>query len=137
MHSHSMPTIGHARQHALDGLRLLALMFMAGAAMAQTSPAFGPVGASPSAPADDIPLADYLGLLRQIAPAAEAGARDYLAARQWHCGQQPSTAELRQAMAGDGGDSVLMGLIRAAQSGDQAARRQLVRQMRCPAGASR
>jgi hypothetical protein len=29
---------------------------------------------------EDMPLADYLGLLRQIAPAAEAGAKDYLAA---------------------------------------------------------
>lgn len=109
-------------------------------AVAQTSPAHGPLPTTPrqaAASGDDIPLADYLGLLRQIAPAAEDGARTYLAAARLRCGRELNTAELRLAMAQHGGDPVLMGLIRAAHAKDQAARQQLVAQVQCPAGGSR
>jgi len=108
-------------------------------ALAQTSPAHGPLAPSPPAAAsgDDIPLADYLGLLQQVAPAAEVGARTYLAAARLRCGQELNTAELRRAMAQDGGDPVLMGLIRAAHSKDRGARHQLVAQVRCPNGGPR
>lgn len=111
-------------------------------AMAQTSPAHGPLPASPTPPqavafGDDMPLADYLGLLRQIAPAAEEGARTYLAAARLRCGRELNTAELRRAMAQDGGDPVLMGLIRASHSKDRGARQQLVAQVRCPDGGPR
>jgi hypothetical protein len=49
---------------------------------------------------DDMPLADYLGLLAQISPAAHEGAQAYLQAFQQRCGRPVRTAELRRAMAG-------------------------------------
>ena len=77
------------------GLLLAILAAASNPGRAQTSPAFGPVSTpSTAAPADDMPLADYLGLLRQIAPAAEQGARTYLAAAQLRCGRAPTTTEL-------------------------------------------
>lgn len=112
---------------------LLAQALAASTALAQTSPAFGPV-ASPSVavPADDVPLADYLGLLRQIAPAAEQGARTYLAAVQLRCRRALTTAELRRALSDGDGHPALMGLIRAAHLQDTAARDRLVAQVPCP-----
>ena len=80
---------------------------------------------------DDMPLADYLGLLRQIAPAAEAGTKDYLAAFERRCGRTLSTTELRRAMSQGDGDPVLMGLIRASYQRDSAAREQLAGQIVC------
>ncbi len=88
-------------------------------------------------PSDNVPLADYLGLLRQIAPAAEAGARDYLAAFARRCGRPLTPAELRRAMADGAGDPALMGLIRANHLGDTAGREQLAGQIRCPGQATR
>lgn len=88
-------------------------------------------------PSDEVPLADYLALLRQIAPAAEAGARDYLAAFVHHCGRPLTPAELRRAMADGDGDPALMGLIRANHLGDTAGREQLAGQIRCPGKAAR
>jgi hypothetical protein len=99
---------------------------------AQTSPAFGPLpAASGQAAAEDIPMADYLALLRQIAPAAEDGARTYLAATRLRCGREPSTGELRRAMSEGDGDPTLIGLIRAAQARDAAARARLLAQFSC------
>ena len=97
------------------------------AVLAQTSPARGPLAA-----AEDIPMADYLALLRQIAPAAEDGARQYLALMQLHCAQAPTTEVLRRAISREGGDPVLMGLIRASQQQDMGARQRLARQFQCP-----
>jgi hypothetical protein len=106
---------------------LAALAAMGGTvALAQTSPARG----APASP-DDVPLADYLGLLGQIAPAAEAGARDYLSAYQTRCGRTIGSAELRRAMTQGEGDPVLMGLIRANHLQDAAARTQWTQQVRC------
>ena len=87
--------------------------------------------------ADDMPLADYLGLLRQIAPAAEAGTKDYLAAFERRCGRALTATELRQAMSDGDGDPVLMGLIRASHLRDTAARERLAGQVRCPARGAR
>ncbi len=98
-------------------------------ACAQTSPAQGNL-----ASADDMPLADYLGLLRQIAPAAEDGAKAYLAAFRQRCGRTVSTAELRRAISDGQGDPVLMGLIRASQLRDAHAREQWLARLRCPVG---
>lgn len=111
-------------------------------ASAQTSPARGPLPTAPSASrtpslGDEMPLSDYLGLLRQIAPAAEDGARTYLAAARLRCGRELNTADLRLAMSQDAGDPVLMGLIRAAHTKDPSARQQLVAQVRCPQGGAR
>ena len=104
----------------------------------QPPPARGPIHGTPTTPRiDDMPLADYLGLLRQIAPAAEAGAKDYLAAFEQRCGRALTTIELRQAMSAGDGDPVLMGLIRASHLRDSAARERLAGQIRCPAGRAR
>ena len=115
------------------------------AAWAQYAPAGAPLPgqqASPSvtqgvAPSDNLPLADYLALLHQIAPAAEAGARDYLAAFARRCGRPLTPAELRRAMADGDGDPALMALIRANHLGDSAGREQLAGQIRCPGQATR
>lgn len=110
-------------------------------ALAQSSPARGPINGAQSiqhAPrSDDIPLADYLALLQQIAPAAEDGAKDYLAAFAHRCGHALTTAELRSAMSEGNGDPVLMGLIRARQLQDSAAREQLAAQIHCPGRGTR
>ena len=88
-------------------------------------------------PSDHVPLADYLALLRQIAPAAEAGARDYLAAFARRCGRPLTPAELRRAMADGDGDPALMALIRANHVGDPTGREQLAGQIRCSGKAAR
>ena len=80
---------------------------------------------------DDMPTEDYLGLLRQIAPAAEAGARTYLAAHSARCGYPLNTAALRRAVADGPGDPALMGMIRAAQVKDQAAMQRLAQAVIC------
>lgn len=110
---------------------LIALMSFS-SAQAQTSPARGAISAE-----GEMPMADYLALLQQIAPAAADGAKVYLGAYRLQCGRTLSTVELRHALAREGGDPVLMGLIRAGQQQDLAARSQLVRQIRCPAGGAR
>ena len=60
------------------------------------------------------------------APAAESGARTYLAALRLRCGRALTTAELRQAVSEGEGNPALMGLIRAAHQKDSAARDRLV-----------
>ena len=120
------------------GLLLAILAAASNPGRAQTSPAFGPVSTpSTAAPADDMPLADYLGLLRQIAPAAEQGARTYLAAAQLRCGRAPTTTELRQALSEGDGHPALLGLIRAAHQQNTAARDRWIAQIPCPRGAAR
>ncbi|MCL1961829.1 MAG: hypothetical protein FWG56_08690 [Desulfovibrionaceae bacterium] len=97
---------------------------------AQTSPAHGPIAADA-----EMPMADFLALLRQIAPAVEQGAKVYLGAYQLQCGRALGAAELRHALAREGGDPVLLGLIRAAQQQDSAARLHLIPQIQCTADA--
>ncbi|WP_431257679.1 hypothetical protein ACQ859_16130 [Roseateles chitinivorans] len=127
---------------------LIALCASANAAFAQSSPAFGALTREdPPAPSmstnafagdvDAMSLADYLGLLRQISPAAEQGARDFLAAFLLRCGREMTTPELHRSFAGTAGDPVLMGFIRAAQRQDPSDRRDLTRYLRCSAGAAR
>lgn len=115
------------------------------AAWAQTPQAATPLPGHPVSaqvtqgvqPSDHVPLADYLALLRQIAPAAEVGARDYLAAFVQRCGRPLTAAELRRAMADGDGDPALMALIRANYLSDTAGRERLAGQIRCPAKAAR
>lgn len=80
---------------------------------------------------DDMPLADYLGLLSQIAPAAEQGARAYLQAFQQRCARPLPSAALRQAMSDGDGDPVLMAMIRASHLRDATALARLGQQIRC------
>ena len=101
----------------------------------QTSPARGPLPKS-DAHADEMPLDDYLGLLQRIAPAAEAGARAYLAVFQRRCGRPMRTSELRRALSQGDGDPVLLGLIRANHLRDAAGEEQWAQQVRCPGGST-
>ncbi|WP_083953464.1 hypothetical protein [Thauera butanivorans] len=101
----------------------------------QTSPAHGALPKS-DAYADEMPLDDYLGLLQRIAPAAEAGARAYLAAFQRRCGRPMHTSELRRAFSQGDGDPVLLGLIRASHLRDAAGEAEWARQVRCPGGST-
>lgn len=102
------------------------IAFSSSVAFAQTSPAHGPIPGKP-----DMPLSDYLGLLAQIAPAAQEGAQTYLSAFQQRCGRPLTTAELRRSLSQGDGDPVLMGLIRASHLRDTAARDHWVQQLRC------
>jgi hypothetical protein len=72
----------------------------------------------PADAGDPMPMADYLGLLEQLAPAARQGAQAYVAAHLRHCGRAMTTGELRHAMSKDGGEPVLMAMIRASQLQD-------------------
>ncbi|MDF3833458.1 hypothetical protein P3W85_10930 [Cupriavidus basilensis] len=98
--------------------------------LAQTSPARGPLPSAEGS-ADAMPMADYLGLLRQIAPAAEAGAQAYLRAFETRCKRALRTSELRRALSAGDGDPVLMGLMRASQQQDVAAIRQWQAKVSC------
>jgi hypothetical protein len=86
---------------------------------------------------DDMPLADYLALLAQIAPPARDGAQAYLHAFQQRCGRQMKTAELRRAMSEGDGDPVLMGMIRASHLGDSNGIAQLGQRVVCDPRAGR
>ena len=115
------------------------------AAMFSVALAFGAAGAAPAAEpaatapsvADDMPMADYLGLLAQIAPAAEEGARAYLQAYQQRCGRQMATADLRRAMSDGDGDPMLMAMIRASHLRDSATPAKLGQRIACERRASR
>ncbi|MBN8461927.1 MAG: hypothetical protein J0M00_03630 [Burkholderiales bacterium] len=91
---------------------------------------------TPAAAADDVPMADYLGLLAQIAPAAEDGAKAYLLAFQRRCGRHMSTPDLRRAMSDGDGDPVLMAMIRASHLRDTGALAQLGSRVACERRAS-
>lgn len=107
-----------------------------GLLIAVVSAGAAPANVPPTA-SDDMPMADYLGLLARIAPAAEEGARAYLLAFQQRCGQPLSTADLRRAMADGDGDPVLMAMIRASHLRDTAALAQLGPRVTCERRASR
>jgi len=133
--SHSMSLTHLVRFTLLVTIAILAALIALGTvatAHAQTSPARGPVST-----ANDMPLSDYLGLLQQLAPAAAEGAKVYLGAYRLQCGRTLNTGELRQAISKEGGDPVLMGLIRATQRQNTAQRTQWIRQIRCTSGGMR
>lgn len=113
-------------------LCFLVLLCATRPALGQTSPAQGPLPtASVPTAQNDREMADYLALLQRIAPASEAGARTYVAAVRLRCGQALDAAGLRRVMAREGGDPVLMGLIRAAATQDRTAREQALAQIVC------
>lgn len=88
-------------------------------------------GQSVPAPGDAMPMADYLGLLEQIAPAARRGAEIYVHAYRERCGRHLTTGELRHAMANGRGNPALMAMIRAAQMRDDQALTVLATGLRC------
>lgn len=81
-----------------------------------------------------MPMADYLGLLEQIAPAARGGAEAFLGAHRQRCGRALTTAELRVAISKDRGDPVLMAMVRASQMRDAKALAALGRGVSCRSG---
>lgn len=86
----------------------------------------------PSTPAAaDVPMADYLALLAQIAPAAREGAEAYLQAVQRRCRIDLSSAQLRRAMSEGEGNPVLMGMIRASQLRDAKAIAEWAQRLDC------
>lgn len=102
-------------------------------ALVATSHAAPPPPRAPAAsrPGDEMPMADYLGLLAQIAPAAREGAEAYVQAFQRRCGRPLTTAELRRAISEGAGDPVLMGMIRASQLRDPKAVADLEQRLNC------
>ena len=118
-------------------MRSVIVRSAAQAAALSVALACGAAGAAPPSVADDIPMADYLGLLAQIAPAAEEGARAYLQAYQQRCGRQLATADLRRAMSDGDGDPVLMAMIRASHLRDTVALTRLGPSVACDRGAAR
>lgn len=120
-------------------LALLQLAVVAAAAGVTAAMAVAqPASVDRSAPiTDDMPLADYLALLAQIAPPARDGAQAYLQAFQQRCGRQMKTAELRRAMSEGDGDPVLMGMIRASHLGDSNGIAQLGQRVVCDPRAAR
>ena len=107
----------------------LATGLMANGSSAQTAS-----GVTPTA-AEDVPMADYLGLLAQISPAAREGAEGYLQAFQRRCARALTTQELRRAVSDGDGEPVLMGMILANHPSQQAQRdvtlQQLAQRIRC------
>lgn len=122
-------------------MRSVVVRSAAQAAALSVALAFGAAGAAPAATppsvADDMPMADYLGLVAQIAPAAEEGARAYLQAHQQRCGRQLATADLRRAMSDGYGDPTLMAMIRASHLRDSATLSQLGQRIACERRSSR
>lgn len=101
-------------------------LLLAAAAQAQ------PASPSASAPTTgEMPMADYLGLLEQIAPAAREGAQAYAQAFEQRCRRALTTAALRKAMSEGSGDPVLMEMIRASQLRDAKALSTLAQRLDC------
>jgi hypothetical protein len=122
-----MRTVGvrHAAQVAVFSVALI------------SGPANTAANAAPPSVADDMPMADYLALLAQIAPAAEEGAKAYLQAFLQRCGRPLVTADLRRATSDGDGDPVLMAMIRASQLHDAATLARLGQQITCEPRTSR
>ncbi|MEO8248120.1 MAG: hypothetical protein ABI589_02015 [Burkholderiales bacterium] len=87
-----------------------------------------------SAYQDDVPIAEYLAMVEQVAPAAREGADIFMAAFRERCGRAIRVSELRAAFADGAGDPILMGMIRAAHAKDGAALTHLRAALRCPRG---
>ena len=117
-------------------MRSAAWTLASGLVIAGVSAGAAPASAPPIA-AEDMPMADYLGLLARIAPAAEEGARHYLLAFQQRCGRPLATADLRRAMSDGDGDPVLMAMIRASHLRDATALTRLGPSVACDRGAAR
>lgn len=103
-----------------------------GGALAQTSPIRGAPASAQLVPSTDVPMPDYLGLLGQIAPAAQEGAQAYLSTIQRRCGRSLSVLELRRAISDGTGDPVLMAMIAASHRRDAQALDAASRQVVCP-----
>ena len=112
-------------------LRPLLLFLALGTAASAQAQSTMPTTSKAIAATSDIPMADYLGLLTQISPAAREGAELYLQAFEQRCRRRLTVAELRRAVSEGNGDPVLMGLIRASQLGDANVKADLAKRVEC------
>jgi hypothetical protein len=91
----------------------------------------GWVGAT-AAPQDvEMPMAEYLALLGQIAPAAQDGAIAYTLAYERKCKTPLSSTQLRRAISDGSGDPLLWQMMRAAHARDSTTLAQLGPQIQC------
>ena len=136
MDPHPMLRWGVPRQVA-QSISLASLAFLL--AIAAFGMALPALAQTPSEPAvtGDVPMADYLALLQQIAPAAHQGAQAYLQAHERRCRRSLSSRELRQAMAEGDGDPLLMAMIRASHLKDWPGLTRLREQVSCTRKAAR
>lgn len=105
----------------------------AGLAAGQTPVTPGAATQPPIAAPAALPMQEYLAVLQQIAPAARDGAEAYLQAFARRCGRELTVAELRRRVADDGGDPLLMQMMRAAHVRDLALLERLAASVRCEA----
>ena len=105
----------------------------AGACTGQTPVVPGAATQPPIAAPPGLPMQDYLFLLQQIAPAARDGAEAYAQAFARRCRREMTVAELRRRVADDGGDPLLMQMVRAAHARDRALLEALAASVRCGA----
>jgi len=119
----------------LTSLASLASLF-ALTAFATAWPALAQTSSEPAV-TGDVPMADYLALLRQISPAAHQGAQAYLQAHDRRCRRSLTSRELRQAMAEGDGDPLLMAMIRASHLQDRPGLTRLGEQVTCTRKAAR
>lgn len=109
----------------------LAGLAVAGMAAGQTPATPGAATQPPIAVPAALPMQDYLAVLQQIAPAARDGAEAYLQAFARRCRRELTVAELRRRVADDGGDPLLMQMMRAAHVRDRALLDRLAASVRC------
>ena len=105
----------------------------AGASSGQTPVVPGAATQPPLAAPAELPMQEYLFLLQQIAPAARDGAEAYVQAFARRCRRELTVAELRRRVADDGGDPLLMQMMRAAHVRDRALLEALAASVRCGA----
>jgi hypothetical protein len=111
----------------------LAGLVAAGASFGQTPVTPGAATQPPIVAPAELPMQEYLAVLQQIAPAARDGAEAFLQAFARRCGRELTVAELRRRVADDGGDPLLLQMMRAAHVRDRALLDALASSVRCGA----
>ena len=111
----------------------LAGLAVAGIAASQTPVTPGAATQPPIAAPAALPMQEYLAVLQRIAPAARDGAEAYLQAFARRCRRELTVAELRRRVADDGGDPLLMQMMRAAHVRNLALLEALAASVRCGA----
>jgi hypothetical protein len=79
----------------------------------------------------EMPMAEYLALLGQIAPVAQDGAIAYTRAFEARCGRPMTSTQLRRTIAEGSGDPLLWHMMRAARARDSVTLARLGQQISC------
>lgn len=79
----------------------------------------------------EVPMEEYLELLKEVSPAARDGVEVYRQAVLAKCGRPVTVLDLRRAVAEGDGDPILMSMIRAVQQRDRGALRDLSLNVPC------